>query len=90
MSHINIDFVVIDTRYLLLWPKVTKVFPNLPCFILLSVLDSFSKITKFRNIVIFTKISSTDMQNSHKEENRYTKFINENETIETTETIPVF
>lgn len=30
------------------------------------------------------------MQNSHKEENRYTKFINENETIETTETIPVF
>ena len=48
---------------------------HLPCFypqgvyiILLSLFGLFSKITKFRYIVIFTKISPIGNQNSHKEE----------------------
>ena len=50
------------------WIKSNKNLQSLPCFILLSVLDSFSKIAKFRYVAILTKISSTDTQNSHKEE----------------------
>ena len=55
--------------------KSNKSFQNLPCFILLSVFDSFlefEKLTSFKQFQILSKISSTDNQNSHKEEARGT------------------